>query len=131
MSKVSNVKLKGDIINQDTAKLTISWRTTFTQQEVLSHTVFVYDIFIQNVDGFGDPDVRRRRLGTAWDLSNNNPIDREVSFSVERSFLDEDFRVFGFGDTTDEWVAEVKTRVYSPIESTDTSPQLRMEFGKS
>ena len=129
MPRVTNVKLTGRRVNATEAELTISWTTTFVQQEILSKTIFVYDVYLQNVDGVGDLDIRRRRLGTAWDLAAENPIVREAKYKVSRSFLNEDFQVAGIGDTTDEWIAEVKASPFTPATDTAKSAELRMEFG--
>ncbi|MEZ4735841.1 MAG: hypothetical protein R3E79_52800 [Caldilineaceae bacterium] len=136
MAEILNVRLTGRNMSASSAELTISWTTRFKEQEVLGRTVFIYDIYIKNVDDTTDPDVRHRRLGTAWNLASETPIDREVSYRVDRKFLDEDFQIGipGFvvlGDTTDEWVAEIKARPFVPAEVTARSPQLRMEFGTS
>jgi hypothetical protein len=129
MPTITKVKLDGRIINANQAELTISWATNFKQPEVLSRSIFVYDIYIKNIDGIGDLDVRHRRLGTAWDLAADNPIEREVKYKVSRNYLNEDFLFLGGGDTTDEGIAEVTARPFTPKEYTAKSSVLRMEFG--
>ena len=129
MAGVQNVTLQGEIINSSKAKLTIGWRSTFRKQEVMAGMVFIYRIYIQNVDGLGDPDVRRRHVSTAWDQAKSTPINREITVEVDRDFLNEDFQVLGFGDKTDEWVAEVKTFAFKPSLGSAKSSELTMKFG--
>ena len=129
MAGIRNVTLEGEIINSSKAKLTIGWRSTFRKQEVKAGMVFLYRIYIQNIDGAGDPDIRRRHVSTAWDQARDTPIDRKITVEVDRDFLNEDFQILGFGDKTDEWVAEVKTSLFKPSLGSGKSSELAMKFG--
>ncbi|MGY1608791.1 MULTISPECIES: hypothetical protein [unclassified Geodermatophilus] len=134
MASVSRVKLSGDNVDSQKARIKVTWRMSFSPKEVQSRTVYNYEVFLQNVDGLGDPDVRRRRIATGSDLATTDAIDREISALVDRSFLDEDFPLFpgGPGDTTDEWRAEVHLKPFVPTGTSGVSDeQLRKEFGFS
>jgi hypothetical protein len=132
MATVTRVELSGENVDGQKARIEVTWRMSFSQREVLSRTVFLYEVFLQNVDGAGDLDVRRRRIATGSNLAAENPINEEISALVNRTFLDEDFQVFGFGDTTDEWRAEVHLKPFVPTgTSAQSAGQLRKEFGFS
>ena len=132
MATVRAVTLDGDNVNAQQARITVKWRMSFSTPEVQSRTVYTYEVFLQNVDGAGDPDIRRRRIATGSDLATQDPINREVSVLVDRTFLDEDFLFGPFGDTTDEWRAEVHLKPFVPVGTSGASTeQLRKEFGFS
>lgn len=129
MAGVKNVTLSGEIINSSKAKLVIGWQANFRKQEIMAGMIFVYHIYIQNVDGLGDPDNRRKKLSTAWDQARDTPIDREITAEVSRNFLNEDFQVWGIGDKTDEWVAEIEITAFKPSLGSGRSSELAMKFG--
>lgn len=129
MATLSKVKLSGKSINNTKARIVVSWRTAFTRNEILSSTVFMFEVFLQNEDGLGDLDVRRRRIARGTYPASNGPVDKEIAAEVERSFLDEDFTVLGIGDRTDEWHADVILTPFVATKATGRSNTLREEFG--
>jgi hypothetical protein len=132
MATVTAVKLTGDNVDGQKARIKVTWTMSFSQREVLSRTVFICEIFLQNVDGFGDLDTRRRRIAIGSDPAVQNPIDRVITALVDRTFLDEDFQFVGIGDTTDEWRAEVHLKPFVPKGTSAVSAiQLCKEFGFS
>jgi hypothetical protein len=132
MATISAITLTGDIVDDTKARIKVTWKMSFNANEVRSRTVYVYEVHLQNVDGTGDLDVRRRRIARGSDLATNDPIDKEITALVDRTFLDEDFQVLGFGDTTDEWRAEVRLTPFAPTgTSANSEDVLRKEFGFS
>ena len=129
MVAISNVTLAGQITGPDAARLTVKWRSAFNTRETAARSAFVYDIVIDNVDGLGDLDDRRRRLGSAFAVASQESVNLEKSFKVDRRFLDEDPRVLALFETTDEWRAEVIAKPFIPSGDSAASPQLRQEFG--
>jgi hypothetical protein len=112
----------------------LKWKTTFRAREVAAHSVFIYEVFLQNEDGLLDLDVRRKSVDEGWFAAQDTPLERTVSFTASRSFLNEDFLLFpgGPGDETDEWNAEVILKPFRPSAETKavTSSQqtIREEF---
>jgi len=132
MATVTAVALSGDIVDSTKARIKVTWKMSFNSNEVRSRTVYIYEVHLRNVDGVGDLDVRRRRIARGSDLATNDPIDKEITALVDRSFLDEDFTVLGIGDTTDEWRAEVSLTPFAPSGTSAVSADvLRKEFGFS
>ena len=132
MATVTAVEVGSEIVDDQKARIKVTWQTSFSRNEVRSRTVFVYEVFLQNVDGIGDLDIRRRRIAAGSDLADQDPINREITALVDRTFLDEDFLVFGVGDTTDEWRAEVHLKPFEPKGTSAVSAELlRDAFGLS
>jgi hypothetical protein len=132
MATVTAVALTGDIVDSTKARIKVTWKMSFNSNEVRSRTVYIYEVHLRNVDGLGDLDVRRRRIARGSDLATNDPVDKEITALVDRTFLDEDFQVLGVGDTTDEWRAEVSLTPFTPTGTSAVSADvLRKEFGFS
>jgi hypothetical protein len=127
---IKNFRVKSD--NTSDVTFEVKWKTTFRGREVASHTVFNFEVFLQNQDGIGDPDVRRKSVVEGWIAAQDTPLERTDTFTASRSFLNEDFQFIGIGDTTDEWNAEVILRPFRPRPETKavtTSGQtIREEF---
>jgi hypothetical protein len=101
----------------------------FYAKEIAAHAVYDVSVFLQNDDGLGDPDVRRKRIGTDWVAAQSQPIQRQVTATVDRHFLNEDWQLVLVGDTTDEWKAEVVLNpLVLPAETKGTSNIIRYEF---
>jgi hypothetical protein len=90
MATVTAVALTGDIVDSTKARIKVTWKMSFNSNEVRSRTVYIYEVHLRNVDGIGDLDVRRRRIARGSDLATNDPIDKEITALVDRTFLDED-----------------------------------------
>jgi hypothetical protein len=132
MATISAITLAGEIVDNMKARIKVTWKMSFNANEVRSGTVYIYEVYLQNVDGVGDPDVRRRRIARGSDLATGNPIDREITALVDRTFLDEDPPLLVLLETTDEWRAEVHLTPFAPTgTSAKSGDQLRKEFGLS
>ena len=132
MATITAVALTGDIVDSTKARIKVTWKMSFNSNEVRSRTAYLYEVHLRNVDGLGDLDVRRRRIARGSDLATNDPIDKEITALVDRTFLDEDFEVLTFGDTTDEWRAEVSLTPFTPTGRSAVSADApRKEFGFS
>lgn len=131
MPRVGNVKLNVDAIASTSATLSVEWTINFYAKEIAANQVFDCVVFLQNEDGTGDLDIRRRVIGQTWIVAKNSPVTQKVKMAVDRSFLNEDFEIIGgFGDTTDEWHAEVVVSPYTPASKTlGRSNTIRQEFG--
>ena len=129
MPTITNINLRFVSQTASQAKLEVKWGVSFSSREIAANAAYNVKLFLQNVDGLGDADVRRRQIGTGFVAAQAQPMEFTVPAAADRSFLDEDFQVLGFGDTTDEWVAEVVLTPYKlPAETKRTSNQLRREF---
>jgi hypothetical protein len=132
MPSVTDVRLTGHSIDNDTAKLRIQFRSEFTARERAARSAFVYDLYIDNAPETPDLDNRRRRVGSAFAVASGDPFQGDVSFTVDRKFLDEDWKdpITGIGDTTDEWLAEVVAKPFVPGTKKGSSERaLAKEFG--
>ena len=130
MPRISNVELKVLSMSSSNATLEVEVTTRFSSREIASNTVFNCEVILENEDGLGDPDVRRRTIGQTWMVASNEPVTKTVTATVDRNFLNEDFLLFsgGPGDTTDEWYAKVKLTPFSPSAETANSNIIRREF---
>lgn len=129
MPTITNIDLRFVSQTASQAKLEVKWGVSFNSREIATTAVYNVNLFLQNIDGLGDADVRRRQIGTGYVAAQAQPLEFTVPATVDRSFLNEDFQVFGLGDTTDEWVAEVVLTPYKlPAETKRRSDELRREF---
>lgn len=133
MPSISPVSLRVVSQSNTEATLEVKWTARFNAKEIASHAVYDVSVFLQNVDGAGDLDIRRRLIGTDWVAAQSAPIEKTLRATLDRHFLNEDWTVptpFGnAGDTTDEWRAEVVFKPFVlPSESKGASAQLRREF---
>ena len=129
MPNVFNVRLKVEERQSQRVKFRIDWTTKFTAQEYRSKQAFRYHIYLENVDGIGDLDVRRRKVIYAWNIASEDPINRSaVTKWIDRDWLNEDSPLWGIGDTTDEWRAEVICEPHPFGSDSAKSKVLREEF---
>lgn len=129
MPRISPVSLTFVSQSNTQATLEVKWTARFNAKETASHAVYDVSVFLQNVDGAGDLDIRRRLIGTDWVAAQSAPIEKTLRATLDRHFLNEDWTIAGVGDTTDEWRAEVVFKPFVlPSESMGVSDELRREF---
>ncbi len=51
--------MTGDVVDNTKMRIKVAWKMSFSAK-IPSCIVDVYEVYLQNVDGLGDPDVRRR-----------------------------------------------------------------------
>jgi hypothetical protein len=58
----------------------------FRAREVASNTVFISEVVLQNEEGLGDLDVRRKLVADDWIGAQAAPLERTNTFTASRSF---------------------------------------------